>query len=65
MRRAFLGMSSCGLGAERRGRTERIEHVGDGGRPMKVESVREQLMAEIDRTAERLLATVNSNGHIE
>jgi hypothetical protein len=32
---------------------------------MKVESVREQLMAEIDRTAERLLATVNSNGHIE
>jgi hypothetical protein len=45
---------------DRWSRTERVEHAGDGGGAIRIETVREKVLADIDAIAQRLLEDANA-----
>jgi hypothetical protein len=47
---------------KRWGRSERIEHVGEGGGPIQIESPAARIRAQADEIAKRLLAPLASDG---
>jgi hypothetical protein len=47
---------------DRWSRTERVEHAGDGGGAIKIETVREKVLAEIDAIGRRLLEEPDTEG---